>query len=144
MAIEKISCTIDYASNGHPECSILINDQVVHKFIGNKTNQEKFTFNVENGNFVLKICHFGKNMKTEPSKFIEIKKICFNNVDIGSMIWQTEQQPELPTWQSKKDFVWKSNLYLGHNGYIEYALHSPILDFLKNFHTSRSDSLNLS
>ena len=43
--------------------------------------------------------------------------------------------PDLPKWQKKEDFKWQSNLHLGHNGYIEYKIESPIVDFFKQYHT---------
>jgi len=74
-------------------------------------------------------------MKRDLNKFIEIKKIYFNDIDLKNMLWDTEQVPQLPEWQKMEDYKWESNLYLGHNGYIEYKMHSPILDFLLEYHT---------
>jgi hypothetical protein len=51
------------------------------------------------------------------------------------MLWETIQVPVIPSWQDKNEFKWESNLYLGHNGYIEYNMRSPILDFLLEYHT---------
>ena len=52
------------------------------------------------------------------------------------MIWKTTQVAELPKWQNKEDFQWESNLYLGHNGYIEYTIESPVIEFLLSYHTA--------
>ena len=51
------------------------------------------------------------------------------------MIWETKQVAEIPTWQNAKDYTWEANLYFGHNGYVEYNLESPIMDFLLHYHS---------
>jgi hypothetical protein len=131
---ENISCTIDYESKNDPKCKILVNGMVVHDFVASE-QQTKFYFTVANGPFTFRILHYGKDMKKDVSKFVEIKKIYFNDIDLKNMMWETEQVPELPRWQDKDDYNWKSNLYFGHNGYIEYNLNSPIVDHLLEFHT---------
>lgn len=131
---EKIFCTLEYDAKDNPTCKVLVNDKIVHEFIGDK-KEVSFSFEVLSGPFNLKILHYGKNMKREINKFIEIKKIFLNDVDLKNMIWDTVQVPELPEWQDSKDFDWRSNLYLGHNGYIDYKLKSPIIDFLLEYHT---------
>ena len=131
---EKIFCTLEYDAKDNPTCKVLVNDKIVHEFIGDK-KEVSFSFEVLSGPFNLKILHHGKNMKREINKFIEIKKIFLNDVDLKNMIWDTVQVPELPEWQDSKDFDWRSNLYLGHNGYIDYKLKSPIIDFLLEYHT---------
>lgn len=135
--LEKINCKIEYNSNDQPKCKILVDGKVVHQFVGNK-GYENFDFEVKNGPFTFTILHYGKDMETEIKKFIEIKKIYFNNVDIKNMIWDTIQVPTLPAWQNIEDFEWNANLYLGHNGYIEYKMSSPIIDFLLLYHTKGS------
>lgn len=111
-----------------------MNDKTVHEFIGNNKT-EKFTFEASTGAFDFRIQHFGKDMKKEQEKFIEIKKIYFNDIDIKNMLWETTQIPELPKWQSPDDFEWKSNLYLGHNAHIDYKMRSPVVDYLLDYHT---------
>ena len=131
---EKINCRIDYESEHNPNCRILVNGKVVHDFVASK-QLVKFSFTVNKGPFDFRILHYGKDMKRDLNKFIEIKKIYFNDIDLKNMLWDTEQVPQLPEWQKMEDYKWESNLYLGHNGYIEYKMHSPILDFLLEYHT---------
>lgn len=134
--MEKIFCRINYQSNRtkpFPKCKILINDKKIHDFVADKTHEE-FVFEIPEGPFRFTIEHYDKNMKHETEKFIEILKIYFNDIDIKSMIWNTTQIAELPNWQKKEDFEWKSNLYLGHNATISYNLKSPIIKFLLDYH----------
>lgn len=131
--MEHIHCRIEYICKDNPKVKILIDNKETHSFVGNKGNTE-FTFSIDKKDFIFTIEHFGKNMKKDLEKFIEIKKIYFNDIDIKNMIWETTQIAELPKWQKSKDFKWKSNLYLGHNAKIEYKLQSPIIEFLLNYH----------
>lgn len=131
---EKIFCTFEYDAMDNPTCRVLVNDNIVHTFTGDG-KEESFSFDVVPGSFNLKIMHYGKDMKRDINKFIEIKKIFLNDVDLKNLIWDTVQVPELPEWQDSKDFDWRSNLYLGHNGFIEYKLKAPIIDFLLEYHT---------
>ena len=131
---EKINCTIDYESYGNPKCKVLVNGKVVHDFLGDNVS-ESFNFYVDNGIFKFRILHYGKDMKRESKKFLEVKKICFNDIDLKNMLWETTQVPEIPAWQRQSDFKWDANLYLGHNGYIEYDMQSPIVNFLLEYHT---------
>ena len=134
MNKEKINCKIDYESKDSPRCRILVNNQSVHEFVGNG-EEEKFSFMVDKGPFTLRILHHGKDMKRDVNKFIEVKKIYFNDIDIKGLLWQTRQVADIPHWQNENDFEWQSNLYLGHNGYIEYQMRSPIMDYLLEYHT---------
>jgi hypothetical protein len=131
---ESILCTLEYKANDNPKCKILVDNVVVHSFVA-KDTVENFYFHVPKGKFNLKVLHYGKNMKTDVDRFIEIEKIFLNDIDLKNMIWETTQIAELPKWQNSKDFEWRSNLYLGHNAYIEYNLESPIIDFLLEYHT---------
>ena len=131
--MEHILCRVEYISKLNPTCNVLINNKTVKTFTGNNSHYE-FEFSVPAGEFDFAIQHFGKNMLKEPEKFIEIKKIFFNDIDIKNMIWETTQIAELPAWQKHSDFKWDSNLFLGHNGIISYKLESPIIDFLLNYH----------
>jgi hypothetical protein len=131
---EKINCRIDYEAFGNPKCRVLIDGKAVHDFVGDNMS-ENFDFYVGNGTFKFRILHYGKDIRRERKKFIEVKKIYFNDVDIKNMLWETIQVPVIPSWQDKNEFKWESNLYLGHNGYIEYNMRSPILDFLLEYHT---------
>ena len=145
---EKIDCRIDYEAKDNPKCRIIVNGRSVHNFVA-EGHVENFSFEVPKGPFDFRILHYDKDIKREVDKFIEIKKMYFNNVDIKNMLWHTEQVPDLPKWQKKDDYKWESNLYFGHNGYVEYKMHSPILDFLLEYHTkgakvsSNMESYNL-
>jgi hypothetical protein len=134
MPEEKINCRIDYEAKDNPKCRIIVNGRSVHDFVADG-NTETFCFKVANGPFDFRVLHHGKDMKREINKFVEIKKIYFNDIDFKNMLWHTVQEPDLPKWQNKDDYKWEANLYFGHNGYIEYKMHSPILDFLLEYHT---------
>ena len=130
---EKIKCRIEYKANNNPTCRVVVNDIVVYGFKGDSKDVD-FKFEVPVGSFSFKIIHYGKDMKKEVDKFIEIKKIYFNDIDLKNMIWETTQVAEVPVWQDSKSYKWDGNLYFGHNGYIEYNLCSPIVDFLLEYH----------
>lgn len=134
MDKEKINCKIKYVANDDPKVKILVNGKKVHEFIGN-AEEETLNFSVASGDFTFRIVHYGKDMKREVNKFFEVKNIYFNDIDIKGLIWETTQVAELPSWQKQDDFNWKSNLYLGHNAYLDYKLQSPILEFLLEYHT---------
>jgi hypothetical protein len=131
--MERIHCRIEYIADGNPTCNILINGKKEFSFTGNSTFYE-FNFETPAGEFTLGIEHFGKDMKKHNNRFIEIKKIFLNDIDIKSMIWKTVQVPKLPSWQNYNDFKWEGNLYLGHNSTISYKFRSPIIDFLFGYH----------
>ena len=131
---EKIRCQILYEANGNPTCKIVVNGLCVHQFVGSG-NKETFDFEVGEGPFSLRIVHYGKNMKKDLDRFIEIKKIFLNDVDLKNKIWETTQVAEVPVWQDASSFKWEANLYFGHNGYIEYEMESPIFNFLHEYHT---------
>ena len=133
LKMEHIHCRIEYVAKENPTCNILINDKEEYMFIGNSDSVE-FEFKVLLGDFKFTIEHFGKNMKKEPNKSIEIKKIYLNDIDLKSMIWNTVQVPDLPSWQNYNDYNWKGNLFLGHNSTISYKLKSPIIEFLFGYH----------
>ena len=135
--MERILSRIEYVANENPTCNILINGKKQCEFTGNSDYFE-FPFQVDTKNFTFTIEHFGKDIKREPDKFIEIKKIYFNDIDIKNMVWDTVQIPKLPKWQNYNDFNWKGNLYLGHNGSISYNLQSPIVGFLFDYHQPSS------
>jgi hypothetical protein len=131
--IEKVFCRLKYKANDNPKCKVFVDGQVVHDFIGSN-NEENFSFEVKEGPFEFRILHYGKDMKLDIGKFIEVEAIYFNDIDFKNKIWETTQVTELPSWQNKEDFVWDANLYLGHNGYIEYRMHSPVINFLLEYH----------
>jgi hypothetical protein len=131
--MERILCRIEYVAEYSPNVRILINQKPIITFIGNK-NFYEFDFEVDTGEFDFTIEHFGKDMKKESNKFLEIKKIYFEDIDIKDMIWMTTQIAEIPAWQNKNDFNWQGNLYLGHNDRLTYKLQSPIIEYLFNYH----------
>ena len=97
---EKINCRIDYEAKHNPKCRIVVNGRSVHDFVADGTT-ESFNFEVANGPFDFRILHYGKDMKREVDKFVEIKKIYFNDIDFKNMLWHTEQVPDLPKWQNR-------------------------------------------
>jgi len=136
--MERIHCNIEYNSSedqGYPLCEVLYNNSVIKKFVADSNNIE-FWFDSKNDFFKFTIRHYGKDMKKHTKRFIEIKKIYFNDVDIKNLIWKTTQQPILPSWQNYKDYNWESNLYMGHNGDLNWNFKSPIMKFLLDYHQS--------
>ncbi|MDK2772569.1 MAG: hypothetical protein KYX68_10140 [Flavobacterium sp.] len=134
--MERIPTEIIYKSrehNGWPKCRVLVNDKVVHEFVAKET-AEIFSFEVKSGNFSFTIQHYGKNMKKDINKFVEIKKLYFNDIDSKGLIWETVQKAEIPPWQKENNFNWNSNLYLGHNATLTWHLSSPIIPFFISYH----------
>ena len=131
---EKVFCTLKYEANDNPKCRILVNGEVAHDFIA-RNDEENFSFDVNKGPFGFRILHYGKDMRKDTKKFIEVKSIYFNDISFKNKIWETTQVASLPRWQNKEQFNWDANLYLGHNGYIEYKMQSPVIDFLLEYHT---------
>ena len=132
---EKVFCTLKYEANDNPQCRILVDGKVVHDFKA-RTDEENFSFDVNEGPFEFRILQYNKNMRKDTKKFIEVKAIYFNDISFKNKIWETTQVASLPSWQNKEDFKWDANLYLGHNGYIEYKMQSPVIDFLLAYHTT--------
>lgn len=130
---ERIACRIEYIAQQNPKCSVLVNAKKVKDFVAD-TGEIELDFDVDNGSFDFTIEHHSKDMKREPDKFIEIRKIYFNDIDIKNMIWETVQIPTMPDWQNYNDYKWEGNLFLGHNAKLNYKLKSPITDFLFNYH----------
>ncbi len=131
--MEEINLKIKYIAKDNPKCRISVNETSIHEFTADKT-QEVCSFSVPEGAFDIKIEHYGKNMKKEVDKFVEIEKIFLNDIDIKNKIWDTTQVAEVPQWQDKNDYRWKGNLYLGHNAYVSYRFESPIYKFLSEYH----------
>ena len=70
--MERILSRIEYVANENPTCNILINGKKQCEFTGDSDYFE-FPFDVNTKNFTFTIEHFGKDIKREPDKFIEIK-----------------------------------------------------------------------
>jgi len=132
--VEKITCKIFFESKHNPTCKVVVNGKTVHDFTAT-SDHVSFDLQVEEGPIIFRFIHYGKDMKKQVDKFIELKKIYFNDFDLKNLIWETTQVPDLPAWQNSEDFEWKSNLYFGHNGYVEYKFWSPVLDYLWKHHT---------
>lgn len=130
---ERILCRIEYIAQENPKCKVLVGNKTIKKFTADNESLE-FYFSITQGPFDFTIEHYGKNMKRQPNKFIEIRKLFFNDIDIKNMIWDTVQVPTMPAWQNYNDYKWEGNLFLGHNASITYKLESPIIDFLFNYH----------
>ena len=129
--MEHIHCRIEYKSNRNPNIKIKVNDRVIKKFVADN-NYIEFEFLSTQDDIELIIMMTGKE-EQEIEKYFELKKLFFNDIDIKNMIWDTVQVPNTSE-EVKRLYNWKSNLYLGHNGYLKYNFKSPIIDFLLKYH----------
>ena len=129
--MEHIHCRLEYNSSGKPNIKIKVNDRVIKKFVAVDDHIE-FEFVSFDKKIIFKIQMTGKDEK-DVSKYFELKKIFFNDIDIKNMIWNTTQVPVVSESVFQK-YKWHGNLFLGHNGYIEYNFESPIMDFLFDYH----------
>ena len=69
--MERITSRIEYIAKENPTCNILINGKKQCEFTGSSDYFE-FPFDVNTKDFTFTIEHFGKDIKREPNKFIEI------------------------------------------------------------------------
>ena len=76
---EKVFCTLKYEANDNPKCRILVDGKVVHDFKA-RTDEENFSFDVNEGPFEFRILQYNKNMKKDTKKFIEVKAIYFKQM----------------------------------------------------------------
>ena len=133
--MEHIHCRLEYEADGDPNMKIKVNDRLIKKFKA-KGDHTEFSFVSSYKKIYLKIEMTGKNER-EVSKYFELKKIFLNDIDIKNMIWNTTQVPNVSE-KIKKKYKWEGNLYIGHNGYIEYTFESPIIEFLFNYHQPKN------
>ena len=116
------SCRKD---GGWPLCRILWDAVQVANF---KADGQEIEFTVlpkPEGTSTLIVEHYGKNVYTEHDKFIEVKGIWVNNIDLKNIIWESMQYPIVAPWD--KPFQQAGNLYMGHNGHIVWRFENPIL-----------------
>lgn len=135
-----ITVKIKYRTNefdeksGWPLIRIIYNKKIKKNF---EASGSEIEFNITQSSklkkSVLKIEHYGKNYHND-DKFFEIEKMWINNIDLEHIIWESRQYPILPPWDenSNTPFFYKGNLFLGHNGYIEWKFKNPILIDIKN------------
>jgi len=115
----------EYSDSGWALARAMFDDKIVANF---EANTDSIEFPVVPGNKLtscLRLEHYGKNYITD-KKYIEAKKIYINNIDLEHIVWDGVQVATLPPWD-KNNPVMPGNLYLGHNGYIEWTFKNPLL-----------------
>jgi len=134
LQTEHIELVINYrsqANNGWPIISFYVNDILIDT-IHADNDKVNLSFNAPIGDWKFSAIHWGKNPHNEssPDKFFEITDITINKVNISRIIHRGIQYPQLPPWE-KAQVSWVGNLYMGHNGKIEWNFTSPIYDYLR-------------
>lgn len=114
-------------TNGWPLVQIDWNDTVVGRYEANCDVIEfKIVQDVTRETSVLRFHHYGKNYIAE-DKWVEVKKMYINNIDLQHVTWDSVQHAFIPPWDNESSGVLHSNLYLGHNGYVEWQFKNPLL-----------------
>lgn len=137
IELHKIPITVrieytasEYSANGWALARAVFNGTTVANFEANNNTLEFNIVPTNEFSCSLKIEHYGKNYITD-NKFIEITKMYINNIDLEHVLWQGVQVATLPPWDDG-DPVMPGNLYLGHNGYIEWTFENPLLKDLQS------------
>lgn len=114
-----------YNESGWALARIIFNDKTVANFEA-KTNFVEFSVTPDyDGYSVLRIEHYGKNYHRD-DKFIEVVGLSVNNINLDQIVWDGVQHAIIPPWDDSPA-VMPGNLYLGHNGYIEWIFENPVL-----------------
>lgn len=115
-----------YNESGWPLCEILWNGSTVKRF---EANVDSIEFTIVQDpqaiESVLQLHHYGINHHRD-DKWVEVKKIYINNIDLQHITWDGVQRAFIPPWDNV-DPVMPGNLYLGYNGHIEWRFENPIL-----------------
>ena len=115
-----------YNDSGWPMCEIRWNSETVKRF---EANVDVIEFAVmqdtESDQSVLEFHHYGINHHRD-NKWVEIKQIFINNIDLQHITWDGVQYAFIPPWDNVNP-VMPGNLYLGYNGYITWQFDNPIL-----------------
>ena len=121
-------------SNGWPLIRALFDTKIVANFEA-KNNIAEFTVqqNIEQPHSIFCLEHYGKNYHNDNSYF-EIQEFYINNINLEHIKWECIQYPLLPPWDlnSRESIEYPGNLYLGHNGKIEWIFQNPILLDIQN------------
>lgn len=119
----------EYSESGWPLIRVSYDSKTIANFEANNSTLE-FTIkqNINSTTSCLCVEHYGKNYQTD-NKFFEVKKIFVNNIDLEHLLWDGVQYPILAPWEEQclQDVSYPGNLYLGHNGRIEWKFNNPIL-----------------
>lgn len=107
-------------------CEIRWNNKTVKRFEAN-VDVVEFTVvqDIQAENSVLEFHHYGINHHRD-NKWVEVKQIFINNIDLQHITWDGVQRAFIPPWDDI-DPVMPGNLYLGYNGYITWKFENPIL-----------------
>lgn len=116
-----------YNDSGWPLCEILWNNNTVKRFEANVDSVE-FTIVQDPTALesILQFHHYGINHHRD-DKWVEVKKIYINNIDLQHITWDGVQRAFIPPWDNGIDPVMPGNLYLGYNGHIEWRFKNPLL-----------------
>ena len=112
-------------AGGWPLCRILWDTVQVANFKADGTEIEFTVLPKPTGTSTLIVEHYGKNVYTEHDKFIEVKRIWVNNIDLKNILWESVQYPIVAPWD--EPFQQAGNLYMGHNGHIVWRFENPLL-----------------
>lgn len=121
----------EYNNSGWPMCQIDWNGRCVQSFEAN-VNNVSFTISQDPTLEVnvLRFHHYGINHHRD-NKWVEVKRLWVNGVDLESITWEATQFAFIPPWDDQ-DNVMQGNLYLGYNGYIEWKFGNPILSDIQD------------
>lgn len=111
---------------GWPLLRIKWNNNIVANIEANNSAIE-FTINNVLKNNKLTFEHYGKNHINDNSKFVEIKKIYFNNVDLDNILLQGKYYPILPPWEKQISKPIIENTYMAWNGTLVYTFKDPLM-----------------
>jgi len=110
---------------GWPLCRVLWDGEQVANFRAMGDSIEFTVLPSQTGTSVLTVEHYGKNLYQEHEKFIDIKQIHINNIDIKNILWECTQYPIVAPWD--EPYTQDGNTYLGHNGQIVWRFENPLL-----------------
>ena len=125
---------------GQPQIKVVIDDYML---LYDGTAQELLEFDVQldDGNHELKIVHHGKTVDDHlldnhgniiQDKFVEIKKIWMEGVELESELWSGRFFPVYMHKAEHEPYFISPNLYLGHNGTWILNFSTPALTWLIN------------
>lgn len=122
--MEHIKFKFDFKQSGMPLVKFVVDNKIYKNYRCIHNGSIEFDCELEDGNHVIEIVHYGKNYITDTDTYFELQKLYINQVDIKEELWNFVQHPDIPPWDEwhidNDSIKWKNNLYLGHNGKLVY------------------------